>query len=48
MSLTKNFTNSSGTMSRSYKIGKNRLTVDNEVDGSLRFSFYASGGTLTE
>ena len=46
--LKKNFNNSAGTTSRTYQIGKNRLTVDNEVDGSLRFTFYDSNGDPTE
>lgn len=46
--VNKNYSNSSGTISRSFRIGKNRLIVDNEVDGSLRFSLYDSTNTLTQ
>jgi hypothetical protein len=46
--MKKKYTNSSGTISKTFKIGKNRLTIDNEVDGSLRFSLYDSQGVLTE
>lgn len=46
--VNKNYSNSSGTISRSFRIGKNRLIVDNEVDGSIRFSLYDSNNTLTQ
>ena len=46
--IKKKYTNISGTTSKTFKIGKNKLTIDNEVDGSLRFSLYNSQGALTE
>ena len=49
MSLISNtYTNSSGNTSKSYQIGKNRVIVDNEQDGILKFSLYDSTGELTQ
>jgi len=48
MSLPKTFTNISGTVSKSFQIGKNRVVIDNIVDGFLQFSFYNSDGILTQ
>ena len=44
----KYFNNSNGTTSKSYQIGKNRLIVDNEDNGLLRFSLYDSNLVLTQ
>ncbi len=46
--MNKNYNNSSGTTSRSFQIGKNRLIVDNEDDGILKFSLRDSTGTITQ
>jgi hypothetical protein len=35
-------------MSKSYQIGKNRLIVDNEYDGVLKFSLRDSAGNWTQ
>jgi hypothetical protein len=46
--IGKKYNNSCGTISKTFKIGKKRVMIDAETDGSLIFSVYNSEGSVTQ